>query len=124
MKAAHLKTGEQGEEQATHFLEAQGYLVLERNWRFGRSEVDIICGKGEELVFVEVKTRTSSKNGNPESFVGPAKRKKMTQAATAFLLAIKGSYSLRFDIIAITPNEILHFENVFQPETEVWGVIG
>jgi hypothetical protein len=48
------KTGKEGEDLAVRHLEAAGYEILERNWRFSRAEVDIICRKDEILVFVEV----------------------------------------------------------------------
>ncbi|HCS21238.1 MAG TPA: YraN family protein [Bacteroidetes bacterium] len=124
MKTAHLKTGQQGEDQACHFMEQQGYLVLARNWRFGKSEVDLICGKERELVFIEVKTRSTDHYGEPELFVGPAKQKKMKEAAMAFMNALKEEFTIRFDIIAIIQNGenrgLLHLENAFQAKTPRW----
>lgn len=124
MKNAHLKTGVEGEDRACHFMEQQGYLILERNWRFGRAEVDLICGKERELVFIEVKTRANDRYGNPELFVGPAKQKKMKEAAVAFANALSDEFTIRFDIIAIIQNGenggLLHLENAFQAKTPRW----
>ncbi len=124
MKNAHLKTGHRGEEQASRFMEQQGYLVLQRNWRFGRAEVDLICGKEKELVFIEVKTRNNDRFGDPELFVGPAKQKKMKEAAMAFMNALNDEFTIRFDIIAIIQNGensgLLHLENAFQVKTPRW----
>lgn len=124
MKARHLRTGEAGEEQACRFMEEQGYLILQRNWRFGRAEVDLICGKERELVFIEVKTRSTDHYGDPELFVGPAKQKKMKEAATAFTNGLKEEFTIRFDIIAIIQqgehSGLLHLENAFQAKTPRW----
>lgn len=124
MKNAHLKTGLQGEDQACRFMEELGYLILQRNWRFGRAEVDLICGKERELVFIEVKTRSTDNYGDPELFVGRAKQKKMKEAALAFTNALSQDFVVRFDIIAIIQNGenrgLLHLENAFQPKTPRW----
>lgn len=124
MKAAHLITGEKGEERAACFLESKGYLIIQRNWRVGRSEVDLIAGKENEVVFVEVKTRKNLDHGTPELFVSAAKQKKMCEAANSFINSFGEGYSIRFDIIAIL-NEgaeqgILHIENAFQEKTQLW----
>ena len=125
MKPQHLLTGEQGEQQAADYLASMGYLILERNWRVGKSEVDIIAGKGDEILFVEVKTRKNLMHGLPELFVNAAKEKKMMVAAQAFLQCIRPGYSIRFDIIAIidkgTEQGIHHVENAFTVKKEKWA---
>ncbi|MBO7499129.1 MAG: YraN family protein, partial [Bacteroidaceae bacterium] len=57
--AEHNETGRRGEDLATAFLLSKGYGILERNWKSGRKEIDIIAQDGRDLVFVEVKTRSS-----------------------------------------------------------------
>lgn len=124
MDNGHLKTGERGEAAAARFMEERGYLVIQRNWRSGKAEVDLICGSGEELVFVEVKTRSSDYFGDPECFVTPHKQRMMKKAAHSFLENLGSSFSLRFDIISVKISgslmEIRHFENAFGESTEVW----
>ena len=58
--AIHNELGRWGEDYAADFLAAQGYRIVERNWRFGHHDIDIIASKGNEIVFVEVKTRHGS----------------------------------------------------------------
>lgn len=102
--AEHNRIGTEGEALATKFLESNGFLVLERNWKHGRYELDIVARKGPELVVVEVKTRTSGQYGEPEEAVKKGKRGKIIKAANAYVRATGSELSLRFDIISI----ILH----------------
>jgi len=124
MKPEHVLTGERGEQQAADYLESMGYMILERNWRVGKSEVDIIAGKDHDILFVEVKTRKNLSHGLPELFVNVAKEKKMQEAASSFLECIQPGYSIRFDIIAIIEEGedqgIHHVENAFMGRTEIW----
>ena len=59
--AEHLETGADGEQLACRYLEGKGYRILERNWRSGQNELDIIATNKQFLVIVEVKTRRSSR---------------------------------------------------------------
>ncbi|MBI1223041.1 MAG: YraN family protein [Bacteroidetes bacterium] len=125
MQANHLKIGLKGERAAARFMEERGYLILERNWRCGRAEIDLICGRDEELVFIEVKTRSSDYFGEPETFVQRPKKNRMEKAAIHFLEKLSGAYSLRFDIISVkvlgNVMEIRHFENAFMGSREIWS---
>ena len=64
--AHHNKLGEEGELIAFMFLQKEGFYILKTNWRYQKSEVDIIAQKDNFLVFIEVKTRGSKKFGKPE----------------------------------------------------------
>ena len=66
MADGRKRLGAWGESVAAHSLEAQGYRILDRNWRCARGEIDLIAQAGAELVFVEVKTRTGQHLGSPE----------------------------------------------------------
>lgn len=118
-------TGFKGEQYAATFLERKGYVILEKNYRFMRSEVDLIAflpteeyERGGDLVFVEVKWRKRSGSGSPEAAVNAAKRRKLTEAAEAYLheRKLEGT-PCRFDVIALrgdVPNvDIRHYENAF-----------
>ena len=119
-------TGDHGEALAATFLEAKGYVVLERNYRFERSEVDLVCflpsdqyEQGGELVFVEVKTRQGLGYGRPEEAVDAEKRRHVFRAAEAYLheRRLEGS-PCRFDVVAVLllPGQaptFEHFENAF-----------
>ena len=72
--AEHNKKGEQGEQIAQNYLTDLGYIILERNWRFQKAEVDIIAKEGDFLVFVEVKCRSTDTFGEPQTFISEKKQ--------------------------------------------------
>ena len=74
--------GDKGEQQAGHYLRANGYEILETNWRSGKAEIDIIAKKENLLVFIEVKTRQSLKKGLPRESVNRSKQKKIIMGAS------------------------------------------
>lgn len=118
--ALHNELGELGERLAANYLMAAGYIILERNWRVNRAEVDIIAQIGETLVFVEVKTRSSERFGAPELFVTNRKMKLLAGAAAAYMHKIGHEWALRFDVVTVvmelgkTP-KVEHFEDAFFP---------
>ncbi len=110
--------GEYGEEIATLHLIQQGYSILERNWFFGKNEVDIICQKDKStLVIVEVKARNSDFFGDPQSFVSPGKQKAIVKVANEYVLENDLNVEVRFDIIGVLKNSkqerLEHFEDAF-----------
>jgi putative endonuclease len=118
--AKHLEIGKQGEALALAYLKEKGYEILETNWRFRRSEVDIIAKDGAILVFVEVKTRSYDYYGKPASFVSERKKVLLIDAANAYIRKIKHTWEIRFDIIGILlktkeKTEVNHFEDAFFP---------
>ena len=64
-----IKKGKEGEDMAARFLIEKGFEIVERNYRYKRSEIDLIVKKDKWLVFVEVKLRSSDLYGYPEDFV-------------------------------------------------------
>jgi putative endonuclease len=112
--------GKWGEDLAVDFLQKQGYVVLERNWRYKRAEVDVICRDGSILVFVEVKMRAYDAFGKPEEKVVARKQRLMIDAAMAYMRAIEHEWEIRFDIVAITGSPglttaIRHYPDAFFP---------
>lgn len=109
--------GNKGEEEAVHFLIANGYEILERNWRYKRAEVDIIAQNSEELVFVEVKTRKNADFGYPEEFVTPEQEERIHETAEIYCDKQNWNGLVRFDIIAILrhgeESNLEHFEDAF-----------
>jgi putative endonuclease len=113
-----------GETEAARMLEKKGFRIVERNWRMGHLEVDLIAESRTEIVFAEVKARTTTfGNKMPEEFVDETKRKRMVAAANAYIKYRKIEKNPRFDIIGILVNaetqEITyrnHMENAFQPQ--------
>lgn len=99
--ARHLQLGKRGEEEGVKFLLENGYAILERNWRFGRWEVDVIAHKNEVLHFIEVKTRSSKKYGMPEEHVGNKKIMNLIHAAEEYLYFNHQWKRIQFDILSI-----------------------
>lgn len=119
--AHHNIIGKKGEEIALDFLAAKGYTILEKSWRFGHKEIDIIATNNKNtLIFVEVKTRTNNYWGKPEDFVSIKKQKFLIEASEQYIYSINFNGESRFDVIAIIFNnnnyEIEHLENMFFPE--------
>ncbi len=115
-KSNNTKFGQEGEDIAADFLVQKGYEILERNYKLGRSEVDIICRQENELVFVEVKTRKYDTIVYPEQAVNKTKQKTIRRVANYYLAKTKHNGSARFDIIAIVKGskfEVVHIEDAF-----------
>lgn len=109
--------GKLGEKNAAAFLVKNGYKILERNYRFKKSEIDLICSRDGLMIFVEVKTRSSKAFGNPESFVSQNQQDAIIRAAEEYILEEDWDGDIRFDIIAIykkgKEEELVHFEDAF-----------
>lgn len=93
--------GALGEQAAVDYLRQQGFMIVERNWRVGRSEVDIIALRHDELHFVEVKTRKFGSMTAPEEALTEQKSRAMRRAATAYMAQHNSPYEPRFSLIAI-----------------------
>lgn len=116
--ADHIDLGKQGEEIAADWLQANGFTLQHRNWRFGSLEIDIIATKGKFLCFIEVKTRNFSKYIHPEDGVTRKKFKKLQRAADEYLFRHPGHPWIQYYIVAITLHgnrepEIFLIEDVF-----------
>ncbi|MBK7691190.1 MAG: YraN family protein [Bacteroidetes bacterium] len=110
------KIGEKGESLAESFLTEKGYQVVERNWRSGHKEIDLICTYDDLYIFVEVKTRTNVRQGMPEESISERKIKSVTEAAQVYLRE-RQYKDIRFDVVAILLKngqaEILHIKDAF-----------
>ncbi len=120
VKQNNIPTGNQGEQLATEYLQAKGYEVVARNWRFNKAELDIVCYKDGSTIFVEVKTRRGSNFGRPEEGVTIAKQKHLARGANAYIMQFDIHTDVRFDIVSIMlakgkVAEILHIEDAFFP---------
>jgi putative endonuclease len=116
-KSANL--GKTGEAEAVKFLENQGYEILERNWRFKKLEVDIIAKHQQELVFAEVKARSTDAFGEPETFVTKQKQRFLIQAANEYIRLTDFNGDARFDILSVLQDNenfvVKHIQNAFYP---------
>ena len=106
-----------GEQMATRYLEDKGYVILDRNYRKGHQEVDIIALDHDELVIAEVKTRSNNAWFNPEDAVDHQKRLNLIRVANNYVRKHQRTEPVRFDIITIVSNdkgtEIKHIKNAF-----------
>lgn len=109
--------GVTGEQMATRYLEDQGYVILDRNYRKGHKEVDIIALDHDEIAVVEVKTRTSDAILAPEQAVDHQKRQNIIRVADSYVRKNNRTEPVRFDIISIVGSgaeaEIRHIKNAF-----------
>jgi putative endonuclease len=112
-----IKRGNEGEQLAADFLIQKGFEIIQRNYRYKHSEIDLIIKKDNWLIFVEVKTRSSLAFGYPEEFVDREKVKKVLEGAEHYILKIDWQGNVRYDIVSVIFNrgvpEILHLEDAF-----------
>lgn len=101
--------GDKGEDIAVLFLKENGYTILETNFRYQKSEIDIICEKNEFIVFVEVKTRHETRIIEPELSVDIKKQQMLIKGAQAYIEQNDLAKEARFDIVSV-----IYFENEFQ----------
>ncbi len=106
--------GAQSEEKACGFLRDHGYRIIGRNWRTRSGEIDIIARDGDIVVFVEVKARTSDGFGGAEGAVNHAKQQRVIAAAQAFIEQTQCELPTRFDVVAIRPGSVRHYEDAFR----------
>lgn len=99
--AAHNELGKQGESLALNFLKNKKYLILEKNWRYQKAEIDIIAQKDKQIIFVEVKTRSTDFFGAPKNFINQKKINLLVLAANQYLEINELTNEVRFDIIGI-----------------------
>lgn len=105
-----------GEQQAEKYLAGLGMLCLERRYRGGDGEIDLVMQDGDTLVMVEVKYRPRSRAGAGLMAVTPAKQRRMLHAAQHYLMAREQTAApVRFDVVEITTDGLLHLPNAFAP---------
>ncbi len=112
--------GAQGEALALQYMLRKGCTLLERNYRAGRCEIDLILRDGDALVFAEVKARTTAAYGLGREAVTPAKQRNIIRAATRYLAAAGLFESeIRFDVLEVdlTCNSVTHIPAAFIPSS-------
>ena len=93
--------GRMGEDLAVAFLQTKGFIILARNYRFGKAEIDIIAQKQNRLSVVEVKWRSRADYGLPQSFVTPKKQRLLISVANHFVQTKNLDVEISLDIISI-----------------------
>lgn len=116
--AQHNEFGAQGEDIAIDYLRLKGYVILDRNWRSGHREIDIVARKDDTIVFVEVKARANAFYGRPEDAVTRQKMHRLVLAADAYIRYYAIDAEVRFDVVSITGSVtkpyIRHYEGAFR----------
>lgn len=95
--------GARGEDLAVKYLKKKGYKVIERNYRCQWGEIDLVAREGDTLVFVEIKSRSSSGFGLPQDAVDRFKQGKLIEVARAYLAErrLTEDITMRFDVVAV-----------------------
>lgn len=127
------RTGERGEDVAAAYLAEKGWHVMDRNYRYERAEIDLVCfeptghsdehpaGDGGEVVIVEVKARSGLGFGRPEEAVTPEKQRHVARAAAAYLHERQlENARVRFDVVSVLLKQgqepqVEHFRDAFVP---------
>lgn len=110
--------GQWGEEQAATFLRNKGYRIIAHDWKSKTRDIDLVCTDGTTIVFVEVKTRQTRTNGNPEDAVDADKCRNIQRSIFHFLTTHHWlDADFRFDIVAVvgrpgTQADITHWQDV------------
>lgn len=112
--------GIKGENVAASVLLKKGYKILQRNWRSGKHEVDIIAKESNTLIFVEVKTRVTKSFGNPLEMVSQAQRNRIIKSANHYVTEHENeTLNIRFDLVSVLDTgselEIEHIEDAYFP---------
>lgn len=115
--ATHNDLGKWGEEVASAYLEQKGYRIIERDWRSGHRDIDLIAISATDIVFVEVKTRSSRSYGEPYEAVSAQKLRNLRSAIHHYVRSRNPSRRPRFDVISIVMTDLIrpeieHFEDI------------
>ena len=117
-KRTTKQIGDKGEDLAVTYLIEQSYIVICRNYRYRRAEIDVIAQRGDVVVFVEVKSKSYTAYGEPEESITSYKEKLIFDAANSWIFQNSYDGQIRFDIISIVfkekgEHQIKHFEDAF-----------
>lgn len=109
--------GRHGEDLAARHLAAQGYEIVERNWRCEIGEIDLVACDGTDLAFVEVRTRRGRALGTPEESITAAKQARLIELGQAYVQATNWAGPWRIDVVAVEMDRrgrllrLDHYEN-------------
>ncbi len=116
--AAHNEMGKWGEDLAAAYLRHKGYVIVERDWKLGHRDIDIVALDEDAVVFVEVKTRRNRIFGEPEGAVDYRKLNNLRQAVNYYVKSKHLNCEIRFDVLTVigTPDgdepEIRHIKDI------------
>jgi putative endonuclease len=107
--------GHAAEEAAVALLRSKGYTIVATNYRCKLGELDIVARDGDELVFVEVRSRANNKHGDALDAVGHHKQRQVVRVAQAYLSLENPTFgSCRFDVVAQTGDKLDHVIDAFR----------
>lgn len=115
--ASHNELGKWGEEVASAYLEQKGYRIVERDWKSGHRDIDLIAISETFIVFVEVKTRSNRDFGEPYEAIDKQKLRNLRSAIHHYICSRRPNRRPRLDVISIVMTdpirpEIEHFEDI------------
>lgn len=121
MNETELKNGKAAEKATAEYLVANGWRILNTNYRTSRGEIDIVAVEGDCLVFVEVKSGRKGSRGIPALRVGPVKQRRLILAARQYITDYQPTVAeYRFDVASLIPKkngewQIEHLRDAFRP---------
>jgi putative endonuclease len=115
----NTELGAFGERLAEKHLRLKGFNIIDRNYRAGKLEIDLVAEHEEKLIVIEVKTRNTAEIGEPWRAVTKAKQRQLIKAANIYIFSRNVDKETRFDIVSIVHNSyrttIEHIEDAFGP---------
>lgn len=114
-----MTNGQYGEQLAARYAQQRGWHVLARNFRIRNGEIDLICTDAHNLMFIEVKTRSSSRFGAPREAVTLTKQRHLIHTARHWLMRHPTTLQPRFDVIEVYLHpdgsfRIVHLPHAFE----------
>lgn len=118
--AEHNDLGKKGEDIAFDYLIRKGYKIIARNWRFRNEELDLVAVENNELVIVEVKTRSAAVYESPQDSITLKKIRHIVEATEAYIEEFDVDMETRFDVVSIKwfgegKYELEHIVDAFGP---------
>ena len=115
--AAHNELGKWGEEIAAAYLQKKGLRIMQRDWKSGHRDIDIIATDGECLIFVEVKTHRNTDYGSPLEAIDYKKRRNLLASINHYIRSRHIDMPFRCDVVAVVANigtepEVEHIEDI------------
>lgn len=110
--------GNLGEDFVVRYIVDKGYIISARNYRTKHGEIDVIAENNNEMLFIEVKTRSKKSFGQPQDYVNILKKRRIFMAASNYLLSNGFGLKPRFDVAEVMVSNdnvvgINYIENAF-----------
>jgi putative endonuclease len=112
LKPNRQQLGQEGEQKALEYLQQQGLVLIEKNYRRPFGEIDLIMREHSTLVFVEVRSRAQGLFGGAAASITPTKQRRLVLAAQSYLQAYTHPPACRFDVVAIDAGRVTWLTNV------------